>query len=148
MAASMMIAGVGGRKDVSGRRIAIPEVGPIPGSTPTRVPRTDPISAKKRFCGVRACPKPWNRKPSVSTSRERHAEPAFEDDVAPDGDRPAEPDRHRPPGDHEGDAAPARRGGPRGQHFAQRLVLVLDPLHKGSMRHILLFGEHELGAGP
>src|SRR5574341_941766 len=41
----MMIAGAGGRKDVRGRRIAIPEVGPMPGRTPTRVPSTDPTSA-------------------------------------------------------------------------------------------------------
>src|SRR3990172_6207017 len=130
MAASMMIAGVGGRKDVSGRRIAIPEVGPIPGSTPTRVPRTDPISAKKRFCGVRACPKPWNRKPSVSTSRERHAEPAFEDDVAPDGDRPAEPDRHRPREGPEGAQEDQDEERGRGQEAEER-----QPGHVRSEEH-------------
>jgi hypothetical protein len=54
MAASMMIAGAGGRNDVSGSRIAIPEVGPIPGRTPTSVPSTDPMKANMRLVGVRA----------------------------------------------------------------------------------------------
>jgi hypothetical protein len=54
MAASIIMAGVGGKKEVSGNKMAIPEVGPIPGRTPTRVPRIEPMSANRRFVGVRA----------------------------------------------------------------------------------------------
>jgi hypothetical protein len=43
----MIIAGIGGRTVVRGKRMAIPEVGPIPGSTPTRVPIKHPRKAKK-----------------------------------------------------------------------------------------------------
>ena len=45
----MMMAEVGGRTVVSGSRIAMPEAGPIPGSTPTRVPMSEPTSAHIRF---------------------------------------------------------------------------------------------------
>jgi hypothetical protein len=55
----MIIAGVGGRKEVRGRRMAIPEVGPMPGRTPTRVPRIDPIRANRRFIGVKAWANPF-----------------------------------------------------------------------------------------
>jgi hypothetical protein len=55
----MIMAGVGGRKEVRGRRMAIPEVGPMPGRTPTRVPRIDPIRAKRRLVGVRAWTNPF-----------------------------------------------------------------------------------------
>jgi hypothetical protein len=61
----MMMAGVGGRKEVRGKRIAIPEVGPMPGRTPTRVPSTDPIRAKKRFVGVMAWAKPFIKRSKV-----------------------------------------------------------------------------------
>jgi hypothetical protein len=42
----MIMAGMGGRTVVRGKRIAIPEVGPMPGSTPTRVPIMQPTKAK------------------------------------------------------------------------------------------------------
>src|SRR5665647_98060 len=58
MAASMIMAGVGGSWKVRGRRIAIPAAGPTPGSTPTAVPTMDPKKANIRFSGVRAKPKP------------------------------------------------------------------------------------------
>jgi hypothetical protein len=49
MAAIMMMADVGGRTVVRGSRIAMPETGPMPGSTPTKVPMKQPTSAQKRF---------------------------------------------------------------------------------------------------
>ena len=61
MAAIMMIADVGGSTVVRGSRIAIPETGPMPGSTPTSVPMKQPTSAQKRFCTERAVAKPWMR---------------------------------------------------------------------------------------
>jgi hypothetical protein len=39
----MIIAGMGDREEVIGKRMAIAEVGPIPGNTPTKVPKTLPI---------------------------------------------------------------------------------------------------------
>ena len=62
MAAIMMIAEVGGSTVVMGSRIAIPEAGPMPGSTPTRVPMKQPTSAQKRFCKEKAVANPWKRK--------------------------------------------------------------------------------------
>jgi len=61
-----MIAGVGGRKEVRGSRMAIPEVGPMPGRTPTRVPRIDPIRAKRRLVGVRAWENPFTSRSKVA----------------------------------------------------------------------------------
>jgi len=61
----MMMAGVGGKKEVRGRRMAIPEVGPIPGRTPTRVPRIDPTNAKRRFVGVKAWENPFTSRSIV-----------------------------------------------------------------------------------
>jgi hypothetical protein len=57
----MMIAEVGGRMVVRGRRIAMPEEGPIPGNTPIKVPIRQPMVAHRRFVGVRADMKPWSR---------------------------------------------------------------------------------------
>jgi len=50
---------VGGKKVVSGMRMAMAEEGPMPGRTPTRVPMRQPISAQKRLRGPNAAPKPW-----------------------------------------------------------------------------------------
>src|SRR4051794_31135836 len=61
MAASMMMAPVGGRLKVSGISSAVPAEGPRPGNTPTRVPMTQPMKANMRFCGVRATEKPMIR---------------------------------------------------------------------------------------
>ena len=57
----MMIADVGGSTVVRGSRIAIPETGPMPGSTPTSVPMKQPTNAQKRFWNVRAVANPWRR---------------------------------------------------------------------------------------
>ena len=66
MAASIMIAGVGGRTVVKGRSMAIPAAGPIPGRTPTNVPRMEPIRAKNKYSQDRALENPWNKRPAVS----------------------------------------------------------------------------------
>ena len=57
----MMIAEVGGSTVVRGSRIAIPETGPMPGSTPTSVPMKQPTKAQKRFCQDKAVTNPWMR---------------------------------------------------------------------------------------
>ena len=50
----MIIAGVGGKKEVRDRRIAIPEVGPIPGRTPISVPIKTPIKQYSKFVAEKA----------------------------------------------------------------------------------------------
>ena len=57
----MMIAEVAGSTVVSGSKMAIPETGPMPGSTPTSVPMKQPTKAQKRFCHVKAIANPWKR---------------------------------------------------------------------------------------
>jgi hypothetical protein len=57
----MMIADVGGSIVVRGRRIAIPDDGPMPGSTPINVPIRHPIVAHRRFAGVSAITKPCSK---------------------------------------------------------------------------------------
>jgi hypothetical protein len=44
----------GGRKVVKGSNMAMPAVGPTPGSTPTRVPRKAPTPHQSTFRGVPA----------------------------------------------------------------------------------------------
>jgi hypothetical protein len=46
---------------VTGKRIAIAEVGPKPGSTPTRVPSNEPINTISRLDGVITSLKPFNK---------------------------------------------------------------------------------------
>src|SRR6478672_12143091 len=65
----MMMAAVGPMVKVTGRRIAAPATGPMPGSTPTSMPRTQPISAKARFVGCRAVAKPAMRRSRLVTAR-------------------------------------------------------------------------------
>jgi hypothetical protein len=62
----MIMAPVAGILKVIGKRIAIAPTGPIPGSTPTSVPSTEPTKQKKRFCGSRAILNPYRRLFSVS----------------------------------------------------------------------------------
>src|SRR5688572_18111084 len=61
MPASMMSAVIGVRLKVTGRSIAIVATGPMPGSTPIRVPSITPIRQYIRLIGVRATPKPRAR---------------------------------------------------------------------------------------
>lgn len=57
----MMMADVGGRIVVRGSRMAMPDEGPIPGSTPMRVPIRQPTVAQSRFCQVQAVMNPCSR---------------------------------------------------------------------------------------
>jgi len=70
MPPSIIIADVGSKEKVIGRRRAMDAVGPRPGSTPTIVPITHPIKHKKRFKGCRATerPKPNRCKASMDHS--------------------------------------------------------------------------------
>src|SRR5215467_13541824 len=61
MPASMMSADTGGSVKVIGSSIAIVADGPIPGSTPIRVPTSTPMKQYQRFCRLRATLKPSAR---------------------------------------------------------------------------------------
>src|SRR4029077_8128360 len=61
MPASMISPEVGSRWNVSGNSIAMVAIGPMPGRTPINVPISAPASAKNRFAGVSATPKPTTR---------------------------------------------------------------------------------------
>src|SRR5689334_20612554 len=64
MPASMISAATGATLKVMGSSIAIVASGPMPGSTPMRVPRKQPMKQYQRFCQVSATLKPntrlWN----------------------------------------------------------------------------------------
>src|SRR5258706_12228101 len=62
---------------VTGSSSDIAEIGPIPGSTPTRVPIKTPIKQYSRLTGCRATPKPWATLRSTSMFSVRSAD--FED---------------------------------------------------------------------
>ena len=62
----VIIAGMGARIAVIGKSMAIPAVGPMPGSTPTRVPSMVPISANARFSREKALENPSNKRKKVS----------------------------------------------------------------------------------
>src|SRR3954469_20612944 len=77
----MMIAPVGSSLKVSGIRIAIPAMGPIPGSTPTAVPMREPSSAKIRFPGRRTRLNPCSRLCSASIPSTHSFAQRLADDV-------------------------------------------------------------------
>jgi hypothetical protein len=54
----MITADAGSREKVEGRSRDIAAVGPSPGRTPTRVPRSTPIKQKSKFVGVSRTDKP------------------------------------------------------------------------------------------
>src|SRR5215213_2708159 len=56
-----MKAPVAGTWKVIGSSSAMVSAGPIPGSTPTAVPRKQPSSAQPRFCSVSALANPTER---------------------------------------------------------------------------------------
>src|SRR5664280_2964109 len=58
MPASMITAWVALSPKVTGSRIEMPDSGPMPGSTPTRVPTTQPRNAYQRLSGWKAMAKP------------------------------------------------------------------------------------------
>jgi hypothetical protein len=51
---------------VIGKSSATVSAGPMPGSTPTAVPSSTPISANKRFIGWIATARPFNRETKAS----------------------------------------------------------------------------------
>jgi hypothetical protein len=57
----MISAAVGERVKVTGSSIAMVATGPMPGSTPTSVPRTTPTKQNKRFIQLSATPNPSER---------------------------------------------------------------------------------------
>src|ERR1700686_1842635 len=65
MPASMMIACVALSPNVTGSRIEMPDSGPMPGSTPTSVPTTQPRNAYQRLSSWNAMANPCSRLCSV-----------------------------------------------------------------------------------
>src|SRR5687767_8930282 len=61
MPASMISDVTGSKPKVIGRSMAMVAVGPMPGSTPTAVPRATPRRQKSRFVGVKAVSRPSPR---------------------------------------------------------------------------------------
>src|SRR6476620_9808737 len=61
MPASMITACVALRPNVTGSRIEMPDSGPMPGSTPTRVPTRQPRKAYQRLSGASATENPCIR---------------------------------------------------------------------------------------
>src|SRR5213592_3488341 len=86
MPASMIRADTGGSAYVAGSSIAIVATGPMPGSTPISVPRTQPMKQYSRLIGVTATPKPVARLvrrsmslfPSARDERGPHGELQFQ----------------------------------------------------------------------
>src|SRR3954471_3707559 len=71
MPASMISAGAGSSPKVNGSSMATVATGPMPGSTPTSVPRKQPMKQYRRFCQLSATPSPNARLFSVSIRRSR-----------------------------------------------------------------------------
>ena len=58
MPANIMVADIGDIRKVAGKRIDIAPIGPIPGSTPTKVPIKTPRKQNKILVGWSAIEKP------------------------------------------------------------------------------------------
>src|SRR5262245_43118063 len=90
MPASMIRAAVGGRWKVMGSSMAMVATGPMPGSTPIKVPTMQPTKAYNKFWSESATFIPRTRLPSRSISpdsvddRDVHAEAHLEHDHAKD----------------------------------------------------------------
>src|SRR5215213_4385724 len=80
MPASMMSDAVGESAKVIGRSMETVAVGPIPGSTPIRVPSSTPTKQKARLSGVSAVSKPSARlaRRSISAGASSGPEPGAE----------------------------------------------------------------------
>src|SRR5687768_10906871 len=76
MPASMMMASVALRPKVIGKRMLMPDSGPMPGSTPTRVPMRQPIKAYQRLLGCSATEKPCKRLTKVPSMQSLEPEPS------------------------------------------------------------------------
>src|SRR5512138_1067865 len=100
MPAMRMIAEVGGRPNVTGMSSAMPVMGPMPGRTPTIVPRNTPTSASSRLKGVTATLKPSVRfcqkftvrllshqQKAKRARRQLHAEQVVKDEEEPEAER-------------------------------------------------------------
>ena len=73
MPAKRMNAPTGSEKlNVIGSSSAIVSAGPMPGSTPTSVPRITPAAASSRFCGVKTAPKPSSRFAAKTSTQTPH----------------------------------------------------------------------------
>src|SRR5262249_44746059 len=96
----MISAEAGDSEKVNGSRMAIVEIGAMPGSTPTSVPIKAPSRQKPRLAGVSAVAKPVARPPirsmraaaSPRPDRYRHAECHHEQDDGKGGHRDSEQD--------------------------------------------------------
>src|SRR5215213_3375597 len=104
----MISAETGSMLRTTGRSRAIAPVGPMPGRTPTTVPRKAPISAKRRLWGSSAMAKPSMSRETTSPTarppcldmagRQPHAEKiGEEEDCDRRGDQ-GEDDRPEPAG--------------------------------------------------
>lgn len=62
MDANIIIAAVGSIDAVTGNKSAIASAGPMPGNTPTKVPRKVPISPYIKFVKVRAVANPSSKR--------------------------------------------------------------------------------------
>src|SRR5687767_9020191 len=96
MPASMMSAATGGTLKVSGSSIAMVASGPMPGSTPIRVPSSTPMKQNQRFCSVSATVKPKMRLLNSSMS-------VFPDPLDHRIGQPEAPDEDRQRKDGEAD---------------------------------------------
>src|SRR3954452_22022133 len=118
MPANMMNADVGSRVNVTGSSSATAMAGPMPGSTPTKVPSSTPIAAYRRFSGVAADWSPPHSRSRLSI-RSFPSQDAVEDagrerDAQADGEAVPAADRqdgagedvaeHRPAAEHPGGA--------------------------------------------
>src|SRR5213075_911878 len=96
MPASMISAPTGGRPNVIGSSIAMVASGPMPGSTPIRVPTSAPIRQSPRLVGVTATPKPNQRFAKMSMMRPSEPRPELQRQVQPIGEQErAERGEHR-----------------------------------------------------
>src|SRR5439155_12289658 len=87
MPASMISAPTGGRPKVIGNSMAIVAKGPMPGSTPIRVPTSAPIRHSPRLVGVTATPKPNQRFEMMSMLRSLKTRPELQRQVQPVGEQ-------------------------------------------------------------
>src|SRR6266478_2939402 len=96
MPASMISAPTGGRPKVIGNSMAIVAKGPMPGSTPIKVPTSAPIRHSPRLVGVTATPKPNQRFAMMSMMRPLEPWPKLQRQVQPIGEQErAERGEHR-----------------------------------------------------
>src|SRR5690606_9631173 len=94
--ANMMKAAVGATFTVTGSSSAMVSAGPMPGSTPTAVPSSDPKNAHIRWAGCKATPKPAIRESKASMSPPRQRQRAAQGHAQPGKAEPAEQPQRQP----------------------------------------------------